>query len=227
LQRRGNFKRMLRPPSNTLALHGAVGCATARKSRSGPTLQGTQTPFKSTKSTSSDSAQDDTTRGARHPSELIPFLNTSQPLSRRTPSWWTQPKPTWDCGGQDKSNISPSVKSCVTSPEQILLPTEYGPSTLPYSSNSMLRAHRKCRKVYLGKVSFSEAADVPKCLLIFWQTAVRRRKGLKVCMLFLEFPTQPMSPKRRIRIMACTKAFTAGTYRFCQRPGKSNGRESP
>jgi len=31
-----------------------------------------------------------------------------------------------------------------------------------------------------GKVSFSEAIDVPKRLLIFWQTAVRRRKGLRV-----------------------------------------------
>jgi len=45
-------------------------------------------------------------------------------------------------------------------------------------TKAMLRAHRKCRKVYLGKVSFSEAIDVPKRLLIFWQTAVRRRKGL-------------------------------------------------
>jgi len=136
LQRRGNFKQILHPPSNTLALHGAVGYNTARKYRSGPTLQGTQTPLKSSKSTSSDSAQDDTTRGARHPSELIPFLNTSQPLSRRTPSWWTRPKPTLDCGGQDKSNMSPSVTACVPSPEQILLPTEYGPSILPSSSNS-------------------------------------------------------------------------------------------
>jgi len=47
-------------------------------------------------------------------------------------------------------------------------------------TKAMLWAHRKCRKVYLGKVSFSEAVDVPKCLLIFWQTAVRRRKGLQV-----------------------------------------------
>jgi len=124
LQRRGNFKRMLHPPSSTLALHGAVGCTTAMKSRSGPTLQGTLTPFKSSKSTSSDSAKDDMTRGARHPSELIPFLNTSQPLSRRTPSWWTRPKPTWDYGGQDKSDTSPSVTSCVPSPKQILLPIE-------------------------------------------------------------------------------------------------------
>jgi len=45
-------------------------------------------------------------------------------------------------------------------------------------TKAMLRAHRKCRKVYLGKVSFSEAVDVPKRLLIFWQTAVCRRKGL-------------------------------------------------
>jgi len=44
----------------------------------------------------------------------------------------------------------------------------------------MLWAHRKCRKVYLGKVSFSEAVDLPKRLLIFWQTAVRRCKGLRV-----------------------------------------------
>ena len=32
----------------------------------------------------------------------------------------------------------------------------------------------------LGKVSFSEAVDVPKRLLFFWQTAVRRCKGLRV-----------------------------------------------
>jgi len=87
LQRRGNFKRMLHPPKNTLALHGAVGNTSALRSTSGPTLQGTLTPFKSSKSTSSDSTRDDTTSGARHPSELIPFLNTSQPFSRRTPSW--------------------------------------------------------------------------------------------------------------------------------------------
>ena len=47
-------------------------------------------------------------------------------------------------------------------------------------AKAMLRAHHKCRRVYLGKVSFSEAVDVPKRLLIFWQTAVRRRKGLRV-----------------------------------------------
>jgi len=47
-------------------------------------------------------------------------------------------------------------------------------------TKAMLQAHRKCRKVYLGKVSFSEAVDVPKHLLIFWQTAVRQRKGLRV-----------------------------------------------
>jgi len=41
-------------------------------------------------------------------------------------------------------------------------------------TKAMLWVHRKCRKVYLGKVSFSEAVDVPKRLLIFWQTAVRR-----------------------------------------------------
>ena len=136
LQRRGNFKRMLLPPKSTLALHGAVGNTTAGKSRSGPTLQGTPIPFKSSKSTSSASAQDDTTRGARHPSELIPFLNTSQPLSRRTPSWWTRPKPTMDCGDQEATDMSPSATYCVPSPEQILLPTEYGPSTPPSSSHS-------------------------------------------------------------------------------------------
>ena len=136
LQRRGNFKRMLRPPKNTLALHGAIGNTSALRSRSGPTLQGTQIPFKSSKSTSSNSANESTTRGARLPSKLIPFLNTSQPLSRKMASWWTRPKPPWDCGSQDKSNTSPSVTSCVPSPKQILLPTEYGPSTPPSSSNS-------------------------------------------------------------------------------------------
>jgi len=127
LQRRGNFKRMLRPPKGTLALHGAVGCATALRSKSRPTLQGTLTPFKSSKSTSSDSAKDVTTRGARHPSKLTPFLNTSQPLSRRTSSWWTRPKPTWDCGNLDKSGTSPSVTSCMPSREQILLPNRVWP----------------------------------------------------------------------------------------------------
>jgi len=69
-----------------------------------PTLQGTQTPFKSSKSTSSDSAKDNTTRGARLPSELMLFLNTSQLLFRRTPSWWTRPNLGWTCGAQDKSS---------------------------------------------------------------------------------------------------------------------------
>jgi len=119
LQRHGNFKQMLRPPKSTLVLHGAVGCTTARKSRSGPTLQGTLIPFKSSKSTSSNSAQDNTTKGARHLSKLIPFLNTSQPLSRRMLSWWTRPKPTTDRGGQEETDMSPLVTSCVLSPEQI------------------------------------------------------------------------------------------------------------
>jgi len=47
-------------------------------------------------------------------------------------------------------------------------------------TKAMLRASSKCRKVYLGKVSFSEAVDVPKRLLIFCQTAMHRRKGLRV-----------------------------------------------
>jgi len=47
-------------------------------------------------------------------------------------------------------------------------------------TKAMLRDHCKCRKAHLGKVSFSEAVDVPKRLLIFWQTAVRRRNGLRV-----------------------------------------------
>jgi len=47
-------------------------------------------------------------------------------------------------------------------------------------TKAMLRAHRKCREVYLVKVSFSEAVDIPKRLLIFWQTVVCRRKGLRV-----------------------------------------------
>jgi len=50
-------------------------------------------------------------------------------------------------------------------------------------TKAMLWVHCKCRKVYLGKVSFSEAVDVPKRLLIFWQTALCRRKGLRVSVL--------------------------------------------
>ena len=44
----------------------------------------------------------------------------------------------------------------------------------------MLRAHLKCRHIYLEKVSFSDAVDVPKRLLIFWQTAICQHKGLRV-----------------------------------------------
>ena len=47
-------------------------------------------------------------------------------------------------------------------------------------TKAMLRAHLKCRRIFLGKVSFSQAVDVPKRLLIFWETAIRRRKGLRV-----------------------------------------------
>jgi len=135
LQRCGNFKRMLLPPKSTLALHGAVGNATARKSRSEQTLQGIPIPSQPSKSTSSDSAHDDATRGARHPSKLMPFLNTSQPSSRRTPSWWTRPKSTMGCGEQGATDMYPLVTSYVPSPKQILLPT-CGPSTPPSSSNS-------------------------------------------------------------------------------------------
>ena len=113
LHRHGNFKRMLRPPTGTLALHGAVGHSSATKSVSRPTLQGTPIPFKSAKSTSSYSTKDNMTSRARLPSELIPFLNNSQPLSRRTPSWWTRPQLEWACGNQDKTDTSQSVTSCV------------------------------------------------------------------------------------------------------------------
>jgi len=41
-----------------------------------------------------------------------------------------------DCGGQDKSNTSPPVTSCVPVPKQILLPTKYSPSTPPSSLSS-------------------------------------------------------------------------------------------
>jgi len=92
------------PPKSTLALYDTVGDTAVRKSMPRPTLQGTQTPFKSSKSTSSDSAKDNTTRGARLPSELMLFLNTSQLLFRRTPSWWTRPNLGWTCGAQDKSS---------------------------------------------------------------------------------------------------------------------------
>jgi len=47
-------------------------------------------------------------------------------------------------------------------------------------TKAMLRAHHKCGKVHLGKVSFSEAMDVPNHHLIFWQTVVHRRKDLHV-----------------------------------------------
>jgi len=137
LQRRGNCKQMLCPPNSTLALHGAVGGSSTLKSMSRPTLQVTPIPFKSSKSTLFDSTKDDMTRGARLPSELTPFLNTSQPLSRRTPSWWTRPYPEWASGKQGKTNTSQSVTSCMPLPKQIMFPTEYGSSTPPSSSKSL------------------------------------------------------------------------------------------
>jgi len=73
------------------------------------------------------------TKGARDPSKLIQFLNTSQPTSRRTPAWWTRPGLGWAFGNPDRSDISPSVTACLPLPEQILFPTKHGPSTPPSS----------------------------------------------------------------------------------------------
>ena len=158
LQRRGNFKQMLRPPKGTSLLLGAVGHTSAMSSTSRPTLQGSQTPFKSSKSTLSDSAKDDTTKGARHPSELIPFLSTSQPLSRRTPSWWTRPVLEWNYGNQANSDTSQSPTSLGPLPEQILFPTEYGPSTPPSSSSSCQCPNLPTTPTNNGTPSYSSQA---------------------------------------------------------------------
>ena len=44
----------------------------------------------------------------------------------------------------------------------------------------MLKAEKKCRKLRMGEVSFSEATEKPRREVAFWQLAIRRRLGLPV-----------------------------------------------
>lgn len=131
LRRRGNFKHMLLPPKNMLRLKCGGGESFALNSRSQSTWPGALTPSKSFKSTSSASATGTTTPGAKSPSELTPFLNTFQPSSRRTPSWWTRGKLARPSGSPGTTATSPSNTYSVPSPEGILAQNECGPSTSP------------------------------------------------------------------------------------------------
>ncbi|CAB9501614.1 expressed unknown protein [Seminavis robusta] len=47
-------------------------------------------------------------------------------------------------------------------------------------SKCMLLAEKKCRKLKMGTIGFSEATEHPKLRIAFWETAIRRRKGLTV-----------------------------------------------
>ena len=47
-------------------------------------------------------------------------------------------------------------------------------------TKAMLYAQKKCKHLYMGTVSFSEAVDLPRKRIQFWTTALRRRKGCKV-----------------------------------------------
>ncbi|CAB9522814.1 unknown protein [Seminavis robusta] len=47
-------------------------------------------------------------------------------------------------------------------------------------TKSMLLAEKKCRKLKMGRVGFSEATEQPKKRIAFWEIAIRRRKGLTV-----------------------------------------------
>jgi exonuclease III len=45
---------------------------------------------------------------------------------------------------------------------------------------SMLKAEKHCRKLFTGAVAFSQATEMPKRLIMFWELAVRRRQGIRV-----------------------------------------------
>ena len=45
---------------------------------------------------------------------------------------------------------------------------------------SMNKAEHKCRKIFTGAIDFSEATEMPKRCIAFWELAIRRRKGLQV-----------------------------------------------
>ena len=47
-------------------------------------------------------------------------------------------------------------------------------------TKAMLRAQKKCRRLYMGLVDFSAAVDIPRKRIQFWEIAIRRRKGIKV-----------------------------------------------
>ena len=69
-------------------------------------------------------------------------------------------------------------------------------------TKAMLRAQKKCRRLYMGLVDFSAAVDIPRKRIQFWEIAVRRRKGLKVSINLwkrrkkkakVDFPTRNLS----------------------------------
>ena len=47
-------------------------------------------------------------------------------------------------------------------------------------THAMLKADKKCRKMYMGAVEFSNAVDLPVKQIEFWDLAIKRRKGLKI-----------------------------------------------
>jgi len=44
----------------------------------------------------------------------------------------------------------------------------------------MLRAERRCRKLKMGAVAFSEATDMPVKRIDFWECAIKRKRKLRV-----------------------------------------------
>ena len=48
------------------------------------------------------------------------------------------------------------------------------------TGKSMRQAEHKCRKLKMGNVAFSEATEMPKKIIAFWEIAIKRRKGLPI-----------------------------------------------
>jgi hypothetical protein len=44
----------------------------------------------------------------------------------------------------------------------------------------MNKAEHKCRKLKMGGVGFSEATELPKHVIAFWELAIKRRSGIRI-----------------------------------------------
>jgi len=70
---------------------------------------------------------------------------------------------------------------------------------------AMEKAERKCRHLKMGGVGFSEATELPKHTIAFWETAVKRRKGIRIS------PAHWDRKKHKARITLDTKNLSLET----------------